>query len=351
MELSKILIKQNTTILETLKVIDEAAVEIALVVNEQQKLIGTVTDGDIRRGLIRGAQLNETISGLMNPSPITAELNTSDDELLFMMTNRSIKHLPIVAADGRVIRLVLLNDLVAGKKRPNIAVIMAGGLGSRLGDLTKETPKPLLPVGGRPIISIIVDQLRKHGITDIFVSINYKADKIKAYFNENKVPNTNISYLEEKEFLGTAGSLSLLKQREDNDIIVINGDILSPINFASLLDFHKNSGKSMTICTREFNLQIPYGVLQMKGNELISIEEKPSQNMFINAGCYILAPNLLRHIPYNKRFDMPQLIDIALKQEKGVCCYPVSDFWLDIGSPKDYHKAGKSGIVNQISPL
>lgn len=339
MELEQLLITSNATILETLKIIDEAALEIALVVDNQKRLIGTVTDGDIRRGLIKGAKLNDPISELMNPNPITADLNTTDDELLFLMINRSIKHLPILDKKGQVLRLVLLKDLISGKKRPNFAVIMAGGLGSRLGDLTKDTPKPLLPVGGKPVISIIVEQLRKHGIKDIYISVNYKASKIKEWFANNPVSDVKISYLEEKEFLGTAGALSLLPETPSVPFIVINGDIISPINFGSLLDFHLKNHNSMTLCTREYRFQVPYGVLQLKGSQLVGIEEKPSQNIFINAGVYVISPEMLTFVPKQTRFDMPELISIALKESKEVGCYPISDFWLDIGSPQDYLKA------------
>jgi dTDP-glucose pyrophosphorylase len=341
MELAKILINPNTSIIDTLRVIDDTAVEIALVVDENKRLIGTVTDGDIRRGLIKGTNLDEPISSLMNPSPITAGLTTTDDELLFTMTNRSIKHLPIVDNENRVFRLVLLKDLISGKKRPNISVIMAGGLGSRLGELTKDTPKPLLPVGGKPVIAIIAEQLKKHGIENIYISINYKGDKIKNWFENNPIHGAQISYLEEKEFLGTAGALSLLPVTPTEPFIVINGDIISPINFGSLLEFHCNSHKSMTLCTREFNFQVPYGVLKLNGSQLISIEEKPSQNIFINAGIYVISPELIKYIPKEKRFDMPELINTAIKEGKEVSCYPVSDYWLDIGTPKDYLNASE----------
>ncbi len=341
MELSQILIKPNTSILDTLKVIDNAAVEIALVVDENKRLIGTVTDGDIRRGLIKGTKLEEPIDSLMNPSPITAGLNSTDDELLFLMTNRSIKHLPILDKNRRVLRLVLLKDLIKGKKRPNIAIIMAGGLGSRLGTLTQNTPKPLLPVGGKPVIARIAEQLKSHGIEEIYISINYKGSQIKKWFKENPINGAQISYLEEKEFLGTAGALSLLPNKPSNPFIVINGDIISPVNFGSLLEFHQQSHKSMTLCTREFNFQVPYGVLKLNGSQLISIEEKPSQNIFINAGIYVINPELLKYIPEKNRFDMPELINIAIKEGNEIACYPVSDYWLDIGTPQDYIKADK----------
>ena len=341
MELSQILIKPNTSILDTLKVIDNAAVEIALVVDDNKRLIGTVTDGDIRRGLIKGTKLEEPIDTLMNPSPITAGLNSTDDELLFLMTNRSIKHLPILDKNRRVLRLVLLKDLIKGKKRPNIAIIMAGGLGSRLGTLTQNTPKPLLPVGGKPVIARIAEQLKSHGIEEIYISINYKGSQIKKWFEENPINGAQISYLEEKEFLGTAGALSLLPNKPSNPFIVINGDIISPVNFGSLLEFHQQSHKSMTLCTREFNFQVPYGVLKHNGSQLVSIEEKPSQNIFINAGIYVINPELLKYIPEKNRFDMPELINIAIKEGNEIACYPVSDYWLDIGTPQDYIKADK----------
>ena len=341
MNIEQILIPPTTTILETLKVIDDAAVEIALVVDSEKHLLGTVTDGDIRRGLIKGSKLDEPIDKLMNSKPITAQLNTSDDELLFLMTNKSIKHLPLIDKDFKVIRLVLLKDLIKGKKRPNLAVIMAGGLGTRLGELTKETPKPLLPIAGKPLISLIAEQLCSHGIEQIFISINYKGSKIKDWFKNNPILGSNISFLEEKEFLGTAGALSLLPTIPSEPFVVINGDIISPINYGSLLEFHNANHNSMTLCTREYSFQVPYGVLQINGSKLLSIEEKPSQNIFINAGIYVLSPELLSYIPKNKRYDMPELINTALNKGKNISCYPVSDFWLDIGTPKDYLKANE----------
>jgi len=338
-QLEKILIKPETSILDTLKVIDDAAFEIALVIDEENRLLGTVTDGDIRRGIIRGASLQSPIVDLMNRQPIVAGQNTTGDELLFLMTNRSIKHLPVVDRNNQVIKLVQLKDLIARKPRENMAVIMAGGLGSRLGELTRDMPKPLLPVGNRPIIALIVEQLRRHGIQKISISINYHASRIKEYFAENPVKGVTINYLEEKEFLGTAGSLSLLKEPVNQPLIVMNGDILSPVNFGNLLDFHAAGRKLMTICAREFNFQIPYGVLQMRGDELVDIEEKPSHSIFINAGIYVLEPAVLTHIEAGRRLDMPDLIKKINSSAGGVSCFPVSEFWLDIGSPVDYARA------------
>lgn len=348
-QLEKILIRPQTSILDTLKIIDDTACEIALVVDADKKLLGTVTDGDIRRGIIAGAGLDSYIDRLMNRQPIVAAQNTTDDELLFLMTNRSIKHLPILDRDQRIFKLVQLKDLIARKPRRNRAIIMAGGLGSRLGELTRDLPKPLLPVGNRPIISLIAEQLRRHGIEKISISINYHADKIKKHFAENPIKGVKISFLEENEYLGTAGSLSLLRETEEAPLIVMNGDILSPLNFGNLLDFHHASGKTMTVCAREFNFKIPYGVLQMRGDELIDIEEKPSHSIFINAGIYVLDPGVLATIEPGIRLDMPDLIKRVKHEAGGVSCYPVSEFWLDIGSPVDYARAHDSfaGISEQ----
>ncbi len=332
-------ITPQTTIRDTLKVIDDTALEIALVVDKDEKLLGTVTDGDIRRGILQGAELQTAIKTLMNPQPIVASLETTDDELLFIMTSRSIKHLPIVDNQRRVLRLVLLKDLIARKPRQNCAVIMAGGLGSRLGELTKDRPKPLLPVGGKPIIALIVEQLRRHGFANIFISVNYKSEMIIDYFKQHPIAGTNIAFIHEEGFLGTAGPLSLLPGETTQTLLVINGDILSLVNFSNLLEYHLSAAKAMTVCTREFSFQIPYGVVKIHGDQLIDIEEKPSHSIFINAGIYAIEPELLQKIPKKKKFDMPELIKIATEGNRGVSCYPMSEFWLDIGNPQDYFKA------------
>ncbi|RCK78308.1 MAG: D-glycero-D-manno-heptose 1-phosphate guanosyltransferase [Candidatus Ozemobacter sibiricus] len=337
--LEQVLLPPETTILDTLRAIDAAALEIALIVDADRHLLGTVTDGDIRRGILRGVTLDSRIDQLMNPRPLTARPDTPDDELLFLMSRRSIKHVPIVDGQGRVIHLRRLQDLVARAPRPHQAVIMAGGLGRRLGALTRDTPKPLLPVGGRPILETIVRQLRRHGIVKIFLSVNYHADQIKAHFQNLRDLDAEIAFLEEKEFLGTAGSLSLLPEKPATSLIVMNGDILCPVNISNLLDYHAAAGRALTLCTREFTFQIPYGVIVRQGAELIDIEEKPEQKILINAGIYVLEPRLLELIPPATRLDMPDLIRQVARGHGGVACYPLSEFWLDIGQPADYQEA------------
>lgn len=337
-EINKIFVSPDTNIVETLKVIDESAIEIALVVDEHKRLLGTVTDGDIRRGLIKGATLNGPICDLMNKSPIVAKTTATNDELLFLMLNKSIKHLPIVDKDNHPIRLVQMKDLIKQAKKPNVAVIMAGGLGSRLGGLTKNLPKPMLPVGGKPIIANIAEQLCKHGFVKIYISVNYKAEVIVEYFKNNPIQNAEISFLHESKKLGTAGSIALLPGTLTEPFIVVNGDILSAINYENLVDFHNRNKSGITVCAREFSFQIPYGVLKIDGNKLSSIEEKPFHSIFINAGVYVMNPEIIKLIKPEDPLDMPDLIKEAANTEQGVSCYPLSDFWLDIGTPADYSK-------------
>ncbi len=347
-----VLLPPETSILDTLRAIDTAALEIALIVDADRRLLGTVTDGDIRRGILRGVTLDGRIDQLMNRHPLTARPDTPDDELLFLMSRRSIKHLPIVDGQGRVVHLRRLQDLVARAPRPHQAVIMAGGLGKRLGALTRDTPKPLLPVGDRPILETIVRQLRRHGIVKIFLSVNYHADLIKAHFQRLSDLDTEIAFLEEKEFLGTAGSLSLLPEKPTTSLIVMNGDILCPVNISNLLDYHAAAGRALTLCTREFAFQIPYGVIVRQGAELVDIEEKPEQKILINAGIYVLEPRLLDLIPPATRLDMPDLIRQVARGQGGVACYPLSEFWLDIGQPGDYQEACArvSGVFSPGDP-
>ncbi len=340
MRFEKILLPPTTTILDTLRAIDTAALEIALVVDPDRKLLGTVTDGDIRRGILRGLSLDSPIDQVMKRQFISASPTVPDDELLFLMSRQMIKHIPIIDAQGRVINLRRLQDLVARAPRSNWAVVMAGGLGRRLGALTRDTPKPLLPVGGRPILETIVRQLRRHGIVRVFLSVNYHADQIKAHFRARPDLDLQVEFLEETEFLGTAGSVSLLPEKPTASLIVMNGDILCPVNFSNLLDYHETSKRAMTVCTREFSFRIPYGVIVRQGAELLEIEEKPEQRFLINAGIYVLEPRVLALIPDRQRLDMPDLIRKVAGEHGGVGCYPLSEFWLDIGSPTDYQEAG-----------
>lgn len=337
--LKKILLNNETTILDTLKAIDETATEIALIVDNLGKLLGTATDGDIRRGLIKGYNLETPISTVMNTQPITANHNQTNDELMFIMLNRSIKHLPILDNLGRPIKLIQLKNLIKKPNKPNIAVIMAGGKGTRLGKLTQNMPKPLLPYGNKPIIAHLAQQLQMHGFNNLYISVNYKAHLIMDYFKENPINNLKINFLKEEQALGTAGSLSLLpKSALSHPTLVTNGDLITQINYENLLDFHNQKQSALTLCTKQFTFQIPYGVLNTQGSRLLSIDEKPVHSIFVNAGIYVLQPELIAAMTPNSPLDMPELINSASTQSKGVACYPLSENWLDIGTPAEYAK-------------
>lgn len=337
--LERVLLNPENSLLDTLRAIDDSALEIALVVDTGRHLVGTVTDGDIRRGLLRGTPLDAPIKLLMNPKPVTAAVSTPDDELLFLMSQRSIKHLPLVDAQNRVMGLKRLQDLIAKRPRPNWAVVMAGGRGKRLGALTDTVPKPLLPVGDQPLLGTILRQIQRSGINTIFVTVQYRAEMIISYLRSLAIEGLDLHVIEERESLGTAGGLRLLPEVPQHPFLLMNGDLLTSVNLGNLFDYHTASGRRLTVCTREFNFQIPYGVLTMSGAALAGIEEKPAQKLVINAGIYVLEPDILRMLGGEGPIDMPDVIKHALQDPAGVGCFPLSEFWLDIGNPSEYQRA------------
>jgi len=337
--LERILLDAESTLLDTLRAIDDSALEIALIVDGGRRLLGTVTDGDIRRGLLRGTPLDAPVRLLMNSKPVTAAASTPDDELLYLMSHRSIKHLPLVDAHNRIMGLKRLQDLIAKRPRPNWAIVMAGGRGKRLGSLTDNTPKPLLPVGDHPLLGTIIRQIRQSGINTIFVTVHYRAEMIISYLRSLATEGFDVHVLEERESLGTAGGLRLLPEIPTHPLLLMNGDLLTSVNLGNLLEYHTASGRCLTVCTREFNFQIPYGVLTMSGAALAGIEEKPAQKLVINAGIYVLEPDVVRTIAGEGPIDMPDVIRDALQNPGGVGCFPLSEFWLDIGNPSEYQRA------------
>lgn len=334
-----ILIRPDATILETLRVIDDSSLAIALVVETDEKLVGTVTDGDIRRALLKGHPLTLPVRQIMNTRPISAGQHVPEEELLFMLSRHSIKHLPIIDSQGRVVGLRRLQDLIQRQQRENWAVVMAGGRGTRLGELTRSIPKPLLQVGDRPLLGTILTRLRRHGIRRVFLAVNHLADQIRQYAGDGAAFDLSLSYLEERDVLGTAGALSLLPEKPALPLIVMNGDLLTSVNFGNLLDFHVASHRAMTVCIREGRFQVPYGVVTARGNDLIDIVEKPEQEVFINAGIYVLNPEVITQIVPGRKTDMPDLIKRVHEGKGGVGCFPLGSFWMDIGRPDDFLRA------------
>jgi NDP-sugar pyrophosphorylase family protein len=261
--------------------------------------------------------------------------------MLALMRRKVIHHLPLIDEDHRLVGLATLDDLVGAVERPNWVVLMAGGLGTRLHPLTKECPKPLLKVGEKPILEIILESFAEQGFKQIFLSVNYKAEMIQDYFGEGDRWGVQINYIHEKERLGTAGALSLLPGQPTTPMIVMNGDILTRTSFDSLLKFHEAQNAVATMAVREYDFQVPYGVVRVDGTKIEAIEEKPVQHFFVNAGIYTLSPKALAYIPKNTFFDMPTLFEHLIAANQPTAAYPLREYWIDIGRISDLEKANQ----------
>lgn len=335
----KVLVTPKTSILEVIKIIDDSSAGIALVVDTEDHLLGTITDGDIRRAILRGEQLTEPACSIMNEQPTVARINDEQEVILTSMKQRDLKQIPILNDDGCVVYMETLSEMIKLTKRENWVVLMAGGLGKRLYPLTNDCPKPLLKVGDKPILETIIQNFIDYGFSRFYISVNYKAEMIEDYFGDGSQWGVEIRYLREKEQLGTAGALSLLPEVPTNPLVIMNGDLLTKVNFAHLLDFHKEYQADATMCVRDYKFQVPYGVVQLDKHRLTGIVEKPVQQFFVSAGVYVLEPEVLHIIPQNKYFDMPTLFDNLISTNKETAVFPVREYWLDIGRMGDFEKA------------
>ena len=312
--------------------------QIALVVDGEQ-LLGTITDGDIRRAFLKGQGLNDTIERLFNPAPITCRTDQPREDVLQMALAKGIKQIPMTDEDGRLVGIEFVDDYLRVSEKPNPVVLMAGGLGTRLRSLTVDTPKPMLTVGSKPILETIIGNFARHGFRNFYLSVNYKAEKIRDYFRDGKRFGVRISYLTEEKRLGTAGALSLLPEGIQEPIIIMNGDLLTSVNFEHLLNYHLVAGADATMCVRDYEFQIPYGVVHTQGATISSIIEKPKQQFYVNAGVYVLNPEILSFIPKDAFFDMPQLFQDLIALGKKTCSFPIKEYWMDIGQPNDFERA------------
>ncbi|MFA4133386.1 MULTISPECIES: nucleotidyltransferase family protein [unclassified Brevibacillus] len=334
-----IMVSPDAPILKVIEIIDAGAKQLALVVDGNGRLLGTVTDGDIRRGLLKGRLLNDKVSLVMNSYPTVASPYDSRENILALMKVRQLYQIPVVDEEGRVIHVEMLNDLLRPELKDNWVVLMAGGLGTRLHPLTYDCPKPLLEVGNKPLLETILLNFIDQGFHRFFISINYKAEMIKDYFGDGSRWNVEIRYLHEDQSLGTAGALSLLPEKPAQPIFVMNGDLLTKVNFEQMLDFHITHQAKGTMCVREYDYQIPYGVVNLDKHRLLGIEEKPLQRYFVNAGIYVLDPTVIELIPENNFFDMPSLFEKLMKQQEETIAFPIREYWLDIGRISDFERA------------
>lgn len=334
-----ILLKSSASIKEALKIIDSGAMQIALVVDDENRLLGTLTDGDIRRGLLGGLDLDSPVEPIIHVNPTVAKSSDAKEEILKKAISKKLHQIPIVTDDGVVVGIKEIEELITPKTKPNKVVLMVGGLGTRLRPLTENTPKPMLKVGNKPILQTIVDKFIEYGYTDITMCVNYKSHIIQDYFVDGSEFGAKIQYVVEEQRMGTAGALSLLVEKPNEPFFVMNGDLLTNVNFEHLHQFHVSSGAMATMCVREYDFQVPYGVVNIKDGDIESIEEKPIHRFFVSAGIYMLSPEVLEHIPVGKFYDMPALFEKLIGLGHKAVSFPIREYWLDIGRLEEYERA------------
>lgn len=337
--IQNIKLSPKSTIREALRIIDKGAMQIAIVVDTEDKLIGTLTDGDIRRGLLKNLSLDDVIEEIVFKTPTIAKLGDSKEEILQKALAKKLHQIPIVDDENRVIGLKEIEELVRPHHKPNKVVLMVGGLGSRLRPLTETTPKPMLKVGNKPILQTIVEKFAEYGFSDIIMCVNYKSNIIQDYFGDGSAFGVSIEYILEEQRMGTAGALSLLTSRPNEPFFVMNGDLLTNVNFEHLLDYHIDQHALATMCVREYDFQVPYGVVNVEGNLIRSIVEKPIHKFFVSAGIYMLSPEVIDYIPKNQFYDMPTLFEALMNNDQRTISFPIREYWLDIGRIEEYERA------------
>lgn len=337
--IEKIKLRENSTIKEALSILDSGAVKIALVMDNNDKLLGTITDGDIRRAILDGKTLQCSIEDIYFKKPTVVSVDESKEAIINICISKRIYQVPVVDGEGKVVSIVILDELLKPQNYSNKVILMVGGLGTRLRPLTETTPKPMLHVGGKPILQTIVERFASYGFTNITMCVNYKSDIIQEHFGDGSRFGVSIEYVLEDKRMGTAGALSLLKEKPKEPFFVMNGDLLTNVNFEHLLDFHVANEAVATMCVREYDFQVPYGVVHIDNGKVLSIEEKPVHKFFVSAGIYMLSPECISHIPENTFYDMPTLFENLIKLEKPTVSFPLREYWLDIGRIEEYEKA------------
>lgn len=338
-DLKKMTVQGDASLRQIMELIDSSARQIALVTDESGVLVATVTDGDVRRGLLKGLGLDAPVSEVMHRNPTTLLKGASAASAQRLMRERGLNHIPVVDAGGKLVALALREGMLGVEPRPNRVILMAGGLGMRLRPLTETVPKPMIPVGDKPLLERIVTRFQDQGFSRFTLSLNYLGHVIRDHFGDGSALGVEIDYVEETKRMGTGGALSLIPARPDEDFVVMNGDILTTTSFSAIMDFHGETSAAVTICAREFNMQVPYGVLNADGTTLVSMEEKPVHRHLVNAGIYALSPLIFEHIRDDEPMDMPDLIDRVKDAGHKVSVFPVREYWMDIGRIEDLDRA------------
>lgn len=341
----KVLLPAGATIQQAISNLDESGLQIVLVVCAEGRLLGSVTDGDVRRALLKGLKLEGAVQEIMFTAPLVVPPEIGREMVLHLMHANKIHQLPIVDAERQVVGLHLWDEVIEPSNRPNTMVIMAGGLGKRLLPLTEDCPKPMLPVGGKPMLERIIERAKSEGFRRFIVSVHYLGHIIEEYFEDGEQWGVEIRYLHEESPLGTAGAISLLNPRPDEPFVVTNGDVLSDIRYGEMLDFHVRHGAQATMAVRLHEWQNPFGVVRTEGIDIIGFDEKPVHRTHVNAGIYVLAPSVLDELIVGEQCDMPTLFERIQRIGQSTIAYPMHEPWLDVGRPDDLQKARSQYLV------
>jgi dTDP-glucose pyrophosphorylase len=334
----KALIGPEATFRDALISIDSTGTGMALIVDGERRLLGVLSDGDLRRALIRGAGLEDAAVTGANREPFCIDQQQDRAATLTMLRAHGLRQLPVLDADRRVVGLTTVSDFLNIPIRSNPVVIMAGGKGERLAELTRDTPKPMLKVGPRPILDTIVGNLAGQGFRNFWLAVNYKAEQIERHFADGAALGLNIRYLRETKPLGTCGALALLSQQEQ-PLIVTNGDVLAKVDYGHVLESHLEAGADATVVVRDYEMQVPFGVVNAEAGRILRIDEKPTQSYTISAGAYVLSPAALERVPADAYYDMPALIADLIGAGMSVRQQRAEGYWMDIGRPPDYAQA------------
>lgn len=349
-DLTHVLVREGATLRQALEAMTRSGKQIALVADADARLLGLVTDGDVRKAILRGTSLEAKVEEAMNRHPVVGAPGMTDGEALALMRSRRIRHLPLLDDKQRVVDLLILEDLLA--PRPplrNHAVIMAGGQGERQGWLTESPPKPLLTVGGKAILEVLIEHLRLCGIRSVLIAVHHKADMIRDRLGDGSRLGVSIEYVEEPEPLGTMGALPLMRARLDYPFFVVNADILTKCDFRAMWEFHRNQTEAaMTVGVRIHQVDIPFGEFALHESRVTRIEEKPRKEFPVNAGIYLLDPSAIELIPAGRSFDATDLIRALLDQGRTVSAYLIHEDWLDVGRRSDLEKANRGELADAL---
>jgi dTDP-glucose pyrophosphorylase/CBS domain-containing protein len=344
-ELQSLFISPGHSIRAAMACIDRGRCGIALVVDQGNHLLGTITDGDMRRAVLAGTDLETPVSLILAskistcyPKPVTAQLGAKQKTLLELLHTNVLRQLPILDNDGNVVDLVMIDDLIPTQDLPLQAVIMAGGLGTRLRPLTEDMPKPMLSVGGKPLMELMIEQLRQVGIRRVNITTHYKPERISDHFGDGSSFGVELNYVNEDKPLGTGGALGLIAAPKE-PLLVINGDILTKVDFRAMLAYHREHRAVMTVAVKQYDIKVPYGVIECEGSRVCALKEKPQMHFLVNAGVYLIEPEVYGFIPNGEHFNMTDLIQWLIDADRIVVSFPIIEYWLDVGQHADYEQA------------